>query len=378
MLVPFVDLGLQYNQIKSQALSGLDKLCREGSFILGKEVGIFEREFADYCGVKYAVGLNSGTDALFLSLLSLGIGRNDEVIVPAFTFIATALAVSHTQAKPVFVDIDENTYNIDANRIEKAITKKTRAIIPVHIYGHPADMGPIIKIAGKYGLKVIEDAAQAHGAEYARSPCHHVTMSQVKRAGAIGDIGCFSFYPTKNLGAFGDGGIAVTNNKLLFQRLRVLRDCGRSSRNIHIIKGYNSRLDTLQAIILRLKLRYLDEWNQARRQKAKIYTGLFKDNPNLVCPYEAPCARHVYHIYALQIKNRDKIREHLGKKGIATLIHYPIPLHLQKAYKDLGYERGDFPAAEKIARRIISLPMHPFLKRREIEYVAGEILQLLN
>jgi dTDP-4-amino-4,6-dideoxygalactose transaminase len=379
MQVPFVDLGAQYKQIKSQALRRLDKFCKQGNFILGEELDRFEQEFADYCGTKFAVGLNSGTDALFLSLLSLGIGRNDEVIVPAFTFIATALAISHTQAQPVFVDIDEKTYNIDISRIEKAITKKTRAVIPVHLFGQPADMGPILKIADKYGLKVIEDTAQAHGAEYISSQLRvNSSQKQKKRVGSIGDIGCFSFYPTKNLGGFGDGGMAVTNSKGVYQRLRMLRDSGRVSHNIHVLKGYNSRLDTLQAIILRLKLRYLDKWNQMRRENAGIYTDLLKDNPSIICPYEATHVRHVYHIYALQIKERDKVRAYLRKKGISTLIHYPIPLHLQKACKDLGYKRGDFPVSEKIARRIISLPMHPNLSRYEIEYVARKLLQFLD
>ncbi len=384
MKVPFVDLGAQYKQIKSQALRRLDRLCKRGNFILGEELNKFEQEFADYCGARYAVGLNSGTDALFLGLLSLGIGRNDEVIVPALTFIATALAVSHTQARPVFVDIDEKTYNIDVNRIEKAITRRTRAIIPVHLFGQPADMDPVLKIADKYGLKIIEDAAQAHGAEYKRSGNKSSLLRRhaagrrrqaARRIGSIGDIGCFSFYPTKNLGGFGDGGMAVTNNKKAYHRLRILRDSGRVSHNIHALKGYNSRLDTLQAAILRLKLRYLDKWNQMRRENARTYTDLLKDNAEVICPYEAACARHVYHIYALQVKNRDRLLAYLRKKEIGALIHYPNPVHLQKAYKDSGYKPGDFPAAEKIARQIISLPMHPFLKRREIEYVAKKILQ---
>ncbi len=376
MQVPFADLGAQYKQIKPQALRRLDKLCKRGNFILGEELNRFEREFADYCQVKYAIGLNSCTDALFLSLLSLGIGRNDEVIVPVFTFIATALAVSHTQARPVFIDIDEKTYNIDVNRIEKAITKRTRAIIPVHLFGQPADMDSILRIADKYGLKVIEDAAQAHGAEYKRKT--QDARRKTQKAGSIGDIGCFSFYPTKNLGSFGDGGMAVTNNKEIFRRLRMLRDNGRVSHYVHTVTGYNSRLDTLQAIILRLKLKYLDKWNQVRHKNAAIYTELLENNSDLICPYEASYASHIYHVYALQTKQRDKLRAHLRRQGISALIHYPIPLHLQKAYKDLGYKRGDFPVSEKIARRIISLPMHPFLKHHQIQYVAGKILQFLD
>jgi dTDP-4-amino-4,6-dideoxygalactose transaminase len=376
MRVPFIDLGAQYREIKSQALPRLDKLCKQGSFILGEELERFELKFSDYCQTKYAIGLNSGTDALFLGLLSLGIGRGDEVIIPTFTFIATALAVSHTQARPVFVDIDEKTYGIDVEQIKKSITKKTRAIIPVHLFGQPANMAPILKIADKYGLWVVEDCAQAHGSQYRRKTNNRNLSTQ--RVGSIGDLGCFSFYPTKNLGGFGDGGIVVTNNKKIFSRLRMLRDSGRVSHCVHTIKGYNSRLDTLQAVILSLKLKYLDKWNQMRRKNARIYTDLLKGNPNLVCPSEAPYARHVYHIYALQVKPRDRVLEYLRKKGICALIHYPIPLHLQKVYKDLGYKRGDFPVAEKISRQIISLPMHPYLKHQEIEYVAGNISQFLS
>lgn len=383
MRVRFVDLGSQYRQIKAQALSRLDALCKQGGFILGEELEKFEKEFADYCGVKYAVGVNSGTDALFLALLSLGIGKGDEVIIPAFTFIATAFAVSHTQARPVFVDIDEKTYNINPGQIERAINKRTRAIIPVHLFGQAADMGAILKIAAKYGLKVIEDAAQAHGAEYVRplSPSaglpsvagHKATKSQVEKVGSIGDVGCFSFYPTKNLGAFGDAGIAVTNNKNIYKRLRMLRDCGRSAHNKHIIKGYNSRLDTLQAIILRLKLRHLDKWNRLRRRNAGIYNKLLKDKPGITLPYEAPFARHVFHIYALQINKRRRVIAKFYKKGIGAQVHYPVPVFLQGAYKDLPQGRRSFPVTERICRRIISLPMHPFLKRQEIEFVVNQI-----
>ncbi|MFC1658193.1 DegT/DnrJ/EryC1/StrS family aminotransferase [Candidatus Omnitrophota bacterium] len=376
MKVPFVDLAAQYRQIKSEAILGIDKLCRQGNFILGEELVNLEQEFADYCGVKFAVGLNSGTDALFLALRSLDIGKGDEVIVPAFTFIATALAVSHTQATPVFVDVDKDTYNIDAERIKKAITRKTRAIIPVHIFGQPADMRAIMKIADRHGLKVIEDAAQAHGAGYKST--RSGLRGKTQRVGSLGDIGCFSFYPTKNLGALGDAGMAVTSDLKVYRKLRILRDCGRSSHNTHIIKGYNSRLDTLQAIALRLKLKYLERWNGLRRRNAKIYTGLFRGNPDVLCPYEAAYARHVYHVYALQVKERDRLFSHLRRKGIGVLIHYPCPVHLQKAYKDAGYKRGDCPVSEKITRRIISLPMHPALSRRQIQYVAGEVLSFLD
>ena len=372
MKIPFVDLGIQYKQLKPQIISRLDKICKKGHFILGEEVKQFEQEFAAYCRTKYAIGLNSGTDALFLSLISLGISRADEVIVPAFTFIAPALAVSHAQAKPVFVDIDEQTFNIDVSLIERAITKRTRAIIVVHLFGHPVDMAPIIRIAHKYGLKIIEDAAQAHGAEY------KISTNTVKRIGSIGDVGCFSFYPTKNLGGFGDGGMIVMNSKRLFKHLLMLRDSGRSTHYKHIIKGYNSRLDNLQAAVLRLKLKSLDKCNQMRRENALVYTELLQGNPNLVCPYEASYAKHIYHVYAVRVKkNRDSLRQYLTKNNIGTLIHYPIPLHLQRAYRELGYKHGDFPVSEKISGQIISLPMHPFLKHNQMKYISQKISHFL-
>ncbi|MFH1202692.1 MAG: DegT/DnrJ/EryC1/StrS family aminotransferase [Candidatus Omnitrophota bacterium] len=366
MMVKFIDLGLQYKQIEPEVCHMLDELFRKGDFILGEEVGLFEQEFSRYCRVKYAVGLNSGTDALFLSLLSLGIGKGDEVIVPAFTFIATAFAVSYTGARPVFVDIDEATYNIDINKIEGAITKRTKAIIPVHLFGQPADMDKILSIAKKHKLKVVEDAAQAHGAKYKGRP-----------VGSLGDVGCFSFYPTKNLGACGDGGMVVTRSKTIYERLRIFRDCGRVSRYEHKIIGYNSRLDTLQAAILRLKLKRLDAWNKARRLAAALYTRLLKADHRIITPHEASYARHVYHIYAARLKDRDKVYRFLRKKGIGTLIHYPIPLHLQGAYIGLGYKKGDFPVAERVSQEILSLPIYPHLKSRQIKYITKNIKKIL-
>ncbi len=329
----------------------------------------FEKEFADYIGVKFAVGVNSGTDALFLGLSSLGIGKGDEVIVPAFTYIATAFAVTFTDARPKFVDINEDTYNIDVNKIKKAISKRTKAIIPVHLYGQPADMGPILRLADKYGLKVIEDAAQAHGATYKVKGQRSKVKGQ--KTGSMGDIGCFSFYPTKNLGACGDGGMVVTNNKKIYKRLFMLRNYGRRDRYNHLVLGYNSRLDTVQAAILRLKLQKLDKWNNMRRQNAKIYNKYLKDCPGLVIPKEEEHLRHVYHIYAIRIKNRDKIHDYLRQKGIGVLMHYPIPLHLQPAYRNLGYRKGDFPISEKIANEVISLPMFPHLKIKDIAYISN-------
>ncbi|MBM3249181.1 MAG: DegT/DnrJ/EryC1/StrS family aminotransferase [Candidatus Omnitrophica bacterium] len=367
MKVPFIDLNSQYKEIKREIKIPLDNLFRKSSYILGEDVKLLETEFASYCNAKYAVGLNSGTDALFLSLLSLGIKKGDEVIVPSFTFIATALAVSFAGAKPVFVDIDEKTYNIDPAKIKKAITKKTKAIIPVHLYGQSADMQPILKIAREYNLKVIEDACQAHGALY-----------HGKKCGSIADIGCFSFYPTKNLGAFGDAGMVVTNDKKIYEKILVLRDCGRKGRYEHVIKGYNSRLDSIQAIILRAKLKRLDRWNKKRQINSRYYSALLKDEKNIILPKTSKNLSHIYHVYAVRVKNRDKVYDELRKRGIGVLIHYSKPLHLQKAYKELNYKKGDFPVAEKIAREILSLPMSPHLTKKEIMFVAQQLRQVLN
>jgi len=371
MKVSFLDLPRQYKELKNEIDRAIKEISLRSDFILGSDVGLFEQEFSCYCGSKYAIGLNSGTDALFLSLLSMGIGRGDEVIIPVFTFIATAFAVSCTGAKPVFVDIDEKTYNLDVNKIEKAITKRTKAIIPVHLFGQVADMQPIMRIAGKYNLRVIEDACQAHGAKYCnKSPSHQVTKSPVEKAGAIGDAGCFSFYPTKNLGGWGDGGMVVTDNKELRDKLAMLRDCGRKTKYEHVIIGYNSRLDTLQAAILRIKLKYLDIWNRMRVKNSRLYTKELKSSCGIICPAEADYSTHIYHVYAVRVRNRDKVVVYLKDNGIGVLVHYPVPLHLQKVYKNLGYKKGNFPVAEKVAKEIISLPMHPFLTEAQIKYAA--------
>jgi dTDP-4-amino-4,6-dideoxygalactose transaminase len=387
MRVHFLDLGQQYREIKKDMDVALKQVMRRCDFILGKDVTIFEKEFARYCNRRFAVGLNSGTDALFLGLLSLGIGPGDEVIVPAFTYIASALAISFTGAKPVFVDINEDTYNIDVNKIRNAITKKTKAIIPVHLYGQPVDMKPILDIAKEYNLKVIEDAAQAHGATYkvkslpTKAGSRQVgKKSKVKNAkvGSLGDIGCFSFYPTKNLGAFGDGGMVVTDNEDVYKKLLMLRDYGRKSRYEHVTLGYNSRLDTLQAAILRIKLKRLNRWNAIRRKNAKVYTNKLKGIENIIVPYEASYGKHVYHIYVIRVKNRDAVIKGLTKNGIGVFIHYPIPLHLQKVYKELGYKRGDFPVAEKAAKEVISLPMYPHLKETQIKFIADTLKTILK
>ncbi|MFA5156211.1 MAG: DegT/DnrJ/EryC1/StrS family aminotransferase [Candidatus Omnitrophota bacterium] len=372
MKIPFTDLNLLHRKIRKELLSSTEKVLRRSDFILGEEVRLFEAEFAKFCGCRFSVGLNSGTDALFFALKALGIGPGDEVIVPAFTYIATAFAVTYTGAKPVFVDIEEHTYNINAAKIERAITKRTKAIIPVHLYGQPVNMPQIIKIAKAYGLKVIEDAAQAHAATV------ELPGGKRKKTGAIGDIGCFSFYPTKNLGALGDGGAITTNNEDIYRKIIRLRDYGRVSRYEHASVGYNSRLDTLQAGMLRVKLRKLENWTALRRKAAACYNRLLERTNGLITPFEADGVKHVYHVYALRIMERDVLADYLQKKGISVLIHYPKPLHLQDAYKNLGYKMGDFPCAEKISLEIISLPIYPFMNNQQIKFVADAIKNFLK
>jgi len=383
MKVNFVDLGAQYESIKDEIAPQVKKVFKSGGFILSDEVKLFEEKFAKYCNVKYAVGVNSGTDAIYLALLSLGIGRGDEVIIPAHTYIATALAVSFTGAKPVLVDIDAVTYNIDIDKIKSAITKETKAIIPVHLYGQPVDMKPILKLAKKYSLKVVEDSAQAHGAVYRPTRITsdkktRIAADKGKKVGSIGDAGCFSFYPTKNLGAFGDGGIVVTDKKSVYEKLLLLRDYGRRSKYMHVIKGHNSRLDSIQAVILKIKLKYLDKWNKQRQKNARYYSKLLKTvSDKVIIPKEVDCGTHVYHMYVVRIKNRDKVMEGLGNKGISTLIHYPIPIHLQKAYQDLGYRKGDFPITEEISHEILSLPLYPEMNFKQIEYVVDNLKKFI-
>lgn len=372
MKVQFTDLWLQHKEVKSQIQEALERVLKRGDFILGEDEVIFEKEFAKFCKVQYAVGVSSGTAALFLALKSLAIGKDDEVIVPSFTYIATALAVSYTGAKPVFSDIEEHTYNIDPAGIKRAITKKTKAIIPVHLYGRPADLPEILKIAHKYNIKVIEDAAQAHGAAI------EMGAGALRFAGGIGDIGCFSFYPSKNLGALGDGGIITTNSKEIYRKLLMLRDYGRISKYEHKIVGYNSRLDTLQAAVLRIKLKKLNKWNHLRGKAATLYDKLFKDINGVIIPSGCPSTiKQAYHVYAIRVQDRDRVYSGLIAKGIGAIIHYPIPLHLQEAYRDLGYQRGDLPVSERIAQEIISLPMHPYLTEKQIKYVVNSLKKLV-
>ncbi|MBI4712315.1 MAG: DegT/DnrJ/EryC1/StrS family aminotransferase [Planctomycetes bacterium] len=384
MKVPFVDLNAQYQQIKSEVLPKMESIVERGDFILGDDLAKFEQEFAAYTGVKYGIGVASGTEALHLALLACDIGPGDEVITAPNTFIATVVAITLTGAKPVLVDVEPETYNINPSLITKKVTKRTRAIIPVHLYGRPAAMEEIMALARKHSFKVIEDVAQAHGARLGS-----------KKAGAFGDLACFSFYPAKNLGAYGDGGLVVTDNEALAERVKLLRNYGQKEKNRHIIFGVNSRLDNLQSAILRIKLKYLDDWNNRRRQKAKIYYELFQvaprlnesqvslPNPKTGLPAEASARTggrsggsaeaedHIYHIDAILAKDRDKLAEHLKARGVATGIHYPLPVYLQECYANLGYKKGDFPAAEEMASKTLSLPMYPELTREQIEYVVG-------
>ncbi len=375
MNVPFIDLKSDNKFLNKKLELAIKDVLHSGKFILGEPVRSFEKEFADYCKVRYAVGLNSGTDALFLALLSLGVGPGDEVICPVYTYIATALAISYTGAKPIFVDVDKRTFNIDPRQIEKKISKRTKAIIAVHLYGQPAEMASILKISKKYKIKLIEDAAQAHGALWRNQ------RGKWQVAGAIGDIGCFSFYPTKNLSACGDAGMVVTNNKNIFARLLMLRDQGRRGRNryLHYIKGYNSRLDGIQAAVLSVKLKFLNRDNKQRQTKARLYTQRLKDCPDIILPAAESYARGVFHIYALRIikGKRNNIYKQLRRKKIGVSITYHCPLHLQRAYQDLGYKKGDFPVAERISKEVLCLPMYPHLKQEQLKFVVKNLKNCL-
>jgi len=368
-MVPFLDLTRQYKRIEEEILSATKRVYEKGRFILGEEVSAFEEEFSHYCGVRYGVGVDSGTDALQLALKAAGIGEGDEVITVANSFIATALAISVTGAKPLFVDIDPETYTMDPNALEhllrrrkkKGERQKIKAILPVHLYGHPAEMDVIMDIADRYNLVVVEDACQAHGAEY-----------QGRKVVSFGLLSCFSFYPTKNLGGYGDGGMVVTDDKKLFEKLRLLRCYGEKRKYKHILKGGNNRLDEIQAAILRVKLKYLDQWNEERRKKALIYKGML-DGSGVLCPVEKEWAKHVYHLFVIRTKKRNSLQVFLKEKGIETLIHYPIPIHLQKAFRESGYRRGDFPLTEQYAREILSLPFFPEMTESEMKEVTTQI-----
>lgn len=344
-MIPFVDLKAQYAGIKDEVNAVIQGVLESSQFTLGSEVAAFEEEFATYCQAKYGVGVNSGTSALHLALLAAGVGPGDEVITVPFTFVATVAAIHYSGARTVFVDIDPQSYTMDVAAIEAAITPRTKVVLPVHLYGQPADMNPLMGIARKHGLIVIEDAAQAHGAEY-----------EGRRVGSIGDMGCFSFYPGKNLGAYGEGGMVTTDNAEYARTIRILRDWGAERKYEHVLKGYNYRLEAVQGAVLRVKLRRLEAWTEARRSAAACYDRLLAGS-GVRTPQAMPYARHVYHIYAIRTTHRKACQEALQARGVQTGIHYPIPVHLLPAYADLGYRAGQFPHAEKASAEVLSLPM---------------------
>jgi len=360
--VPFLDLKAQYESIREEISVALQNVLDRTAFAGGPFVTEFEKNFASFCGTDYAVGVGNGTEALWLALQALGVGPGDEVITVPNTFIATVEAITFCGAKPVFVDIDEQTFNMDHVRLAEAITPKTKAIIPVHLYGQPADMDPIIEIARVNRLFVVEDACQAHGAEY-----------KGRRTGSIGNAGCFSFYPGKNLGAYGEAGAVTANDKELAQKMMMFRDHGQKTKYYHSIVGWNARMDGFQGAVLDVKLKHLNDWNQARIEHAKLYNNLLEDIDGVICPLQADYAKHVYHIYAIRTDNREQLMKDLADRGVMCGIHYPIPLHLQDAYKDLGYKVGDFPIAEKCSQQILSLPMFAELSEQQIETVVKQI-----
>jgi len=370
MRITVFELRRQFQEIKDDVELRVKDVLSSGFYILGKNVAAFEQEFAHYCQVKYAIGVASGTDALKIALGACHLGAGDEVITTPFTFLATAEAIHSVSAKIVFADINLNSYTIDPQEIEKKITKNTKAIICVHLYGQPCNMQAITKLVRKYNLKLIEDCAQATGAEY-----------KGKKVGTFGNAGCFSFYPTKNLGACGDGGMVITNSRKISEEVRMLRVHGSRAKFKHIIHGYNSRLDELQAAILSVKLKYLDKWNEARRDNAAYYNkklSALELEGYITRPIEQKNTKHVYHLYVLRVKKRVALMDFLKSRGIDTSYHYPIPLHLQGLYKRLGYRRFDFPKAEFAAREIVTLPLYPELKKKEIDYIVGTLLQFFK
>jgi dTDP-4-amino-4,6-dideoxygalactose transaminase len=362
-MIPFVDLRRQYLDLKTDIDAAVMRVLDTGQFVLGPEVQAFEKEFAELCMADSGIAVNTGTSALHLALLAAGVGAGDEVITVPFTFVATTAAIGYTGATPVFVDIDPATFTMDVSQIERAITPRTKVILPVHLYGHAADMDPIMAIAAKHGLVVIEDACQAHGALYKGRP-----------VGAIGDAGCFSFYPGKNLGAYGEGGMVVTNRADFDRDIRMRRDWGAEKKYHHVVKGFNYRMEGMQGAILRVKLRHLAGWTDARRANAAAYGKHLLDS-GVQAPTEAAYARHVYHVYAVRTSDRTELQRHLQAQGVQTGIHYPIPVHLQPAYEELGHTEGSFPESERAAREVLSLPMFPELTMTQIEQVCVAVKQ---
>jgi dTDP-4-amino-4,6-dideoxygalactose transaminase len=362
-MIPLVDLRAQYRTIKEEVAAAIARVLESSQFTLGDEVRAFEEEFAALCDARYVVALNTGTSALHLALLAAGVGAGDEVITSPNTFIATCEAISYTGARPVFVDVNPESHTLDFTKLEAAITPRTRAIVPVHLYGQPADLDPILDLARRRGLVVIEDACQAHGARY-----------KGRRVGAIGLAGCFSFYPAKNLGAYGEGGALATNDERIYRTARTLRDHGQSKPYYHDAVGYNYRMDSLQGAILRVKLRYLERWTEARRRHAACYTSLLSTG-TVTTPREMSYAQAVYHLYVVRSRDRDSLRQRLARAAIETGIHYPIPCHLQRAYAHLGHKLGDFPEAERCAGEVLSLPMFPELTEEQVAEIASVVTE---
>ena len=362
-MIPLVDLRAQYLDIKADIDAAIARVFETGQFVLGDEVAGFEREFAAYSGASEGIAVNTGTSALHLALIAAGVRAGDEVITVPFTFVATVAAIGYIGAKAVFVDIDPRTFTMDPAQIEAAITSRTKAIVPVHLYGQPADMDPILAIARRHGLVVIEDACQAHGAAYKGRP-----------VGSLGHAAAFSFYPGKKLGAYGEGGMVVSSSESFAREVRMLRDWGAEKKYHHVLKGFNYRMEGLQGAMLRVKLRHLERWTEARRAHARDYAQLLVD-AGVGIPAEADFARHVFHVYAVRTSDRQSLQRMLQANGVATGIHYPIPVHLQPAYSDLGYKAGQFPESERAANEVLSLPMYPELSRTKLEMVAAAIRQ---
>jgi dTDP-4-amino-4,6-dideoxygalactose transaminase len=362
MKVPFLDLNAQHAPLRAEIDRAIGEVIDRSAFAGGPFVAQFEAEFAAYCDCRHAIGVGNGTDALWFALLALGVGPGDEVITVPGTFMATAEAISYCGARPVFVDIDERTYTMDPAGLADALTPKTKAIIPVHLFGQMADMDPILEFAKQHGLFVIEDAAQAHGAEY-----------KGRKAGSMGVAGCFSFYPGKNLGAMGEAGAVVTNDDSVQEKIRILRDHGQVKKYHHTMVGWNGRMDGIQAAVLSVKLRHLENGNQRRRSHAAQYDGALGGSDCIVTPFKAAHAEHVYHVYAIRVQDRDEVMQSLVEAGIGCGIHYPIPVHLQGAYRSLGYEEGAFPIAEKCALEFVSLPMFPELTSAQVAAVVDAV-----
>jgi dTDP-4-amino-4,6-dideoxygalactose transaminase len=387
-MIPFLDLVTPHRELEEELVALFRDCIRSAHFIGGKVVEDFEKEFAAFCDARFCVGLASGTDAVRFALMAAGVEDGDLVVTVPNTFIATTEAITQAGARPVFVDVDEKTYNLDPGKLRQFLETECRwdassrrlthlklnrpvtAVVPVHLYGQMADMDPILELAAKYNLIVVEDACQAHGAQYLSK-----RENRWCKAGTMGVAGAFSFYPGKNLGACGEAGAITTSNEEIAKKVRMIRDHGQSKKYYHDVEGYNGRLDTIQAGLLAIKLKHLPDWNQARQMLAKEYGRLFEGGTELVAPYEPPSSKAVYHLYVIRVQNRERLQAELAAANVGTAIHYPIPLHLQKAYSYLGYKPGDFPVAERVAPEILSLPMYPQLSREQQQYVAGKVLQ---